>query len=401
MTKNIHFLPIFIFSYLMVGCTEPDPSFSLLAEKNVFTQSSEIVNNKVDIIWIVDGSGTMVNHQNNLANNFGNFIGNFVNKNIDYHMVVASTDSWVREFNYNAGTCWSSPNPSQNPNIIYRSSADCQNTLATFGDLTYFRDGDIYGQTNGTPGLRSGTYLLTSVMDPEFVTSTFAINARTGVRGDGVAEAGLASLRSVLRRNADGSIGYDGETHTVLDSFRRKEAFLAVIVITDEEDQSRRQDGTTYGSKEEYVEDFLSFMDGYTEVEGEYRRYSVSSVVIDDLNDCPYELHNQVSAGPKYLAIANETQGVTANICSPDFSQDLESISEQILSLASRFQISRVPVPNTIVVHVNNVLIPESSLNGWSYVKEGDLHFIQFHGPAIPAQGAAISVVFDPVAVGI
>ncbi|MGE0762116.1 MAG: hypothetical protein AB7N80_02440 [Bdellovibrionales bacterium] len=353
--------------------------------------------NKVDIIWMVDGSGTMANHQSNLANNFGDFISVFTTKGYDYNMVVASTDAWIRERDYNAGTCSSNPNPSNNPNLIYTSSADCDPTLASFGALTHFRDGDIYGTANGTPGPRSGTYLLSSLMNPATVISTFSTNIRTGTRGDGTRESGFQSLRAVLRRNSDGSIGYGGETHTALSSFRRNDAFLAVIIISDEEDQGRKQNNTTYANTAEYVNGFLSFMDGYTGSIAGNRRYNVSSIVLEDINNCSYGLHPQATEGDRYVAITQATNGILGNICSSDFSQDLEAISAQIASLLTRFQLTGEPLPETITVHINGVSVPENASNGWTYVADSGFHYIEFHGSAVPPQGSTITVDYDPI----
>lgn len=386
---------LFVSGLLLTGCGSGSPNFSILPDSDTFYQSTSF-NNKIDIIWMVDDSGTMANHQSNLATNFNQFINGFVNKGFDYHMVVASTDSWVREYNYNAGTCYSNPNPTQNPNTMYRSSADCQNTLASFGMLTWFRDGDIYGEIGGAPGPRSGVYLLTSIMNPTTVMNTFATNVRTGTRGDGVAEAGFQSLRSVLRRNADGSIGYGGESHTVLNSFRRNDAFLAVIIISDEEDQSRKQDGTTYSNTQQYVDGFTTFMDGYTGSVPGNRIYNISSIVLEDINNCPYGLNPQASQGDRYVAISNASNGVVGNICSTDFSQQLSAISDRIITLSTRFQFSREPVPSSIVVFVNGILVPQNPVNGWAYIVDNGFYYVEFHGTAVPPQGAAIVVNFDP-----
>jgi len=388
-----------IIALLGMGCTKSNDSFSLLSAGATFKQSSAVLNTKIDILWVVDASGTMVNHQNNLATNFNSFINEFSSKNLDYHMAVASTDAWIREFNYNAGTCISNPNPSNNPNTIYTSSADCNTSLATFGDLTKFRDGDIYGAIGGTPGSRSGTYLLTSLMNPATVLSTFAINIKTGTRGDGNLESGFQSLRSVLRRNATGGVAYGGETHTSLSSFRRSDAFFAVIFVSDEEDQSLKPDGTGYGSTSNYVSSFTTFMDGYTaSVEGN-RKYNVSSIVMVDINNCSYGLHPQATQGDRYVAISNATSGVAASICSSNFSTQLSAISSQILTLSTRFQLDREPRPETIQVSVNGSPVANDASNGWVYIHDGGFHFIEFRGTAIPPQSAGISVYFDPVSV--
>ncbi|PIU00254.1 MAG: hypothetical protein COT74_04795 [Bdellovibrionales bacterium CG10_big_fil_rev_8_21_14_0_10_45_34] len=396
-------LPLVVFACLiLISCSNVNPTYSLLSESQGFDQaSSVIIDNKIDIIWMIDDSGTMKNHQSNLATNFSNFIGEFTNKGYDYNMVVASTSAWLREYEYNYESCGNAnPNPLADPSKLYKSSADCSMTLATYGEMTHFRDGDLYGLTNGTPGQRSGTYLISSnLMAPQEVINTFAINIQTGIRGDGYRENGFQSLRSVLRRNEDGSVGYDGETHTVLGEFRRSDAFLAIILVSDEEDQSSDQSGSNYSSVEDYVQSFVGFLDGYTNGAEGSRRYNVSSITTVDVNDCEYSLHGQATQGDRYVAIAEAADGVVGNICSPDFSEQLDLISQQIIALSTRFQLAREPVPSTIKVFVNNVVIPMDDTNGWKYIAENGFYYVEFNGSAVPEQGSSIIVNYDPATI--
>jgi hypothetical protein len=47
----------------------------------------------LNILWVVDNSGSMASSQNNLANNFENFINQFVNKtNLSFEMAITTTD---------------------------------------------------------------------------------------------------------------------------------------------------------------------------------------------------------------------------------------------------------------------------------------------------------------------
>lgn len=371
-------------------------SFSVAPASEEFRQQASI-NNKVDIVWVVDGSLTMANHQANLAANFDNFIEQFGAKGFDYRMVITSTDAWMREANYNAGTCTANPNPTNNPLLPYISSADCQNTRATFNDLTAFRDGDIYGFANGNPGVRSGTYLISSTMDNTTLVNTFKTNVKVGTRGDGSKEAGLQSLRSVLRRNSDGSVGYGGETHTALSSFRRDDAFLAVIIVSDEEDQSTQQNGVPYADNDAYTQSFLEFMDGYTGSASGNRKYSVSGIFLEDINNCPYGLNPQASQGDRYKAIVEASRGTAGSICSADFSSQLNNISQKIITLATRFKLNREPKEETISVSVNGTPVAQDPVNGWSYFRGDDeSHFIEFHGASVPPENALIGVNFDP-----
>ena len=397
-TKNKMMSAMLIAMVGTIGCSSSERSFSILAETEIFDQEDvKLSQPKIDILWVIDGSGTMENHQANLANNFGAFINDFISKDFDYHMAITSTDAWVREVNYNGGGCTGSPNPTLNPNTLYRSSADCDMTLATYGGLTHFRDGDIYGARNGTAGVRSGQFMLSNLMAPQDVLNIFALNAKVGVRGDGSRESGLASIRAVLRRNEDGSIGYSNETHSQLSNFRRQDAFLAVIIVTDEDDQSRKQNNTNYANTNEYVSSFKTFLDNYTSSVDGNRKYNVSSIVINDINNCAYGLHAQATQAFRYVAISEATEGVVGNICSNDFSSELLNISKQIVQLSTRFQLNREPIENTIRVVVDNQVIPQDTQNGWKYISENGFYFIEFHGTAVPKSGAQISVNFDPV----
>lgn len=392
---------ILIVSLLFTACYKSNDSFSLLTEGQTFQQSAAILNNKVDIVWVVDSSMTMAKHQKNLATNFNSFISDFSDKNLDFHMSITSTDAWIREVDYNnkGGSCQTYANPTHNPDTPYKSSGDCLMTKATYGEMTRFRDGDIYGLADGTLGVRSGIYLLSNQMNSTTLLNTFATNINTGTRGDGTQESGFQSLRATLRRNADGTVGYNGETHTNLNEFRRNNAFLAVIFVTDEEDQSTKQNGTKYSNTDEYVSDFKNFLNNYTQSTEGNKKYNISSIVVDDIKSCSYGLHAEATQGDRYVAIAKATNGIVSSICNPDFSDELKKISSQILVLSTRFQILREPVTQTIKVLVNGSEIPNDENNGWVFISENGSYFIEFHGPAIPQQGSSIDVQFDPVSV--
>ena len=63
-----------------------------------FTQKK--LNNKVDIVWVIDNSNSMANDQSNLSNNFSSLINNFINgdghsseQNLDFKMAIITTDN--------------------------------------------------------------------------------------------------------------------------------------------------------------------------------------------------------------------------------------------------------------------------------------------------------------------
>ena len=49
----------------------------------------------LDVLWVVDNSGSMSPHQTNLSTNVGSFMSAFVNSGADYKMAVITTDRWT------------------------------------------------------------------------------------------------------------------------------------------------------------------------------------------------------------------------------------------------------------------------------------------------------------------
>lgn len=55
----------------------------------------DLGNRKMDILFVIDNSGSMADQQAILAQSFEDFIGSFVDRQIDYHIGVISTDNRI------------------------------------------------------------------------------------------------------------------------------------------------------------------------------------------------------------------------------------------------------------------------------------------------------------------
>ncbi|MBK8202737.1 MAG: hypothetical protein IPK68_10610 [Bdellovibrionales bacterium] len=80
------------------GCEKNAPSFSLLPDSEIFFQNSGAVSPKIDLLWVVDNSGSMHSSQVNVANNFSSFISDFSSRGFDYRMAVVATDAYRQLF---------------------------------------------------------------------------------------------------------------------------------------------------------------------------------------------------------------------------------------------------------------------------------------------------------------
>jgi hypothetical protein len=95
------------------------------------------------------------------------------------------------------------------------------------------------------------------------------------------------------------------------------------------------------------------------------------------------------------MDMATQTNGVLGSICDSSYANSLNFIQQQIVTLASQFPLSGNPDPTTLVITVNGVVVPQDPNNGWTYVAASNS--VQFHGTAVPASGANISVGFNPL----
>lgn len=339
------------------GCQKNAPSFSLLPDSEIFFQNSGAVSPKIDLLWVVDNSGSMHTSQVNVANNFSSFITDFSSRNFDYRMAVVATDAY-RE--------------------LYTGST----TVSLFKSA-------------------GGTSIITP--DTPDITNAFIDNIMVGTSGYGD-ERALQSFKVAMNNPANGG-------------FLRADSFFAIIIVGDEDDFSH--DGSDYikGQYNAYtdpnhvkynvakghtIDKYMEYLEGLTGSSGVTKRFSVNSIVIKNGDaDCLSQLNGGGQEyGIRNQAMAEAAGGIVASLCG-DFSVELKKISENILTLSTQFFLKREPVPSSIVVTVNGETIPPLESNpgplsgGWVYNSEANS--ILFYGDYIPAAGAQISIDFDPV----
>ena len=73
------------------GSGSDDPGVSYQDQIDTFTQRA--TGSKLDILWVIDNSGSMGDEQKALGDNFEAFIKEFVEKDIDFQMAVTTTDT--------------------------------------------------------------------------------------------------------------------------------------------------------------------------------------------------------------------------------------------------------------------------------------------------------------------
>lgn len=388
-------LPSLVFLFAM-GCGGGKSSISVMPSLEEFEQH-DITDVKIDILFVIDDSGSMAKAQEELQNNFIEFIDRFYDKGFDFRVAVAKSSAYgtttpgedkktVKEFRCGYGNnCGAS-----------QSTRTCSGVVTTDGNGAPGLNTDHILWSTGTQGLSKGE------MIEKFIT-----NANVGLCGDGD-ERSIQSAKEVLDNQSTGH------------QFPRAGSHLAVIHVGDEGDganpepyySSNSGSGSLslagFSTLEDYKNDLESrTADGVSvhaiQVTGEpgCRRAGDNGGVADGWYGGDYPgspLHSVASRGHKQFELAALTGGMQISICEP-FADSLADLGDNIASLASTFQLQDVLDANgvaTLKVYVQglngNNPIPNNSTNGYTY--NAGINSIVFHGSMIPPQGAVIGVTY-------
>jgi hypothetical protein len=334
---------------LLAACGS-DTGFKLDSESSVFQQNVTRTQVKVDILWVIDNSGSMENSQNNVADNFQAFIDQFLQTNFDFQMAVTTTDAYRADL-------------VADPDEAFK--------------LARFRDG-----TDATS--YSGVKVITR--DTPDLENTFITNILQGINGSGD-ERSLQSIRTALsmQENLD-------------DNFPRQDALLAVIVLTDEADGSDMTPDP--GNDPDWFQDkdYYDFLYNITGSQPDNLNFMFNTIGILDqaclnyLNTVETQFIGRGIA-QRNIALSDMTGGYKGSLCD-DFSDVMSGISDSIIEKSTAFKLDRQPALDTMVVTIDGVVIPMDPENGWTY--DPDTMLVQFHGSAVPDADAVVFIEFDP-----
>jgi hypothetical protein len=201
----------------------------------------------IDVMFVIDNSGSMEQEQTNLVANFPQFVTVLETSGLNYRIGVTTTG---RDYN------WTMSAP-------------------IGGGLPMSQNGGDNGKL-----LKKGpmTKRWIDKGDPD-VSGTFSELANVGTNGPGM-EMPLGALRDALEdRMADG-------TNT---GFHRPDALLALVILTDEEDCSHEQSVTLgfgenlCGPTSEPVANYVQFLDQFT---GNHTRWATAVIAGPGPGDC-------------------------------------------------------------------------------------------------------------------
>jgi hypothetical protein len=307
---------------------------------------------QVDVLFVVDNSGSMSEEQELIANNFTSFIQTAVTLDSDYHLGVVIPDvesEWTGKF------------------------FSC-----------------------------SSNRFITASQPASEQQSQFECNVRTSSSGRPGADNKEASLEAA--RKALDYPNQDPNTHDDYnDGFLREAAKLYLVIVTDENDQSD-------GPVDLYI-DFFRNLKG----EGNADLLNISAITGDPPSGCPVGSSQMTAMENQYdVDAVNATNGMFESICNPDWSGMLANLGLDVFNARSQFQLSRPADSSTIQVTScptctcpaegdfscrqccsGCATVSQDASNGWSF--DGSVNAVTFHGTSVPGPSQCVEVEYQAI----
>lgn len=317
---------------------------------DVYQQSE---NDAIDLLWVIDNSGSMKPFQNALRASFDKFIKTLNSDDIDFQIGITSTDS-----------C-----PDRAPQNLEENL--CPDEFPESHRVHH--RGDLVGKS-GKRVIKSGD---------RDVVDRFRRLAAVGTGGSSF-EHGLTSAVNAIDKSLDGLNG----------SFLRPDAYLAMIVLSDENDDGvglseKNETGINFWKKGKtrYHFDASDFNKAVKSKLGT-QRFSLSSIVADaDSRGMPCKLANgrALEVGKEYQKASKLTGGHIESLCDNNWTGLLERLAANIKKQLLEFSLSKRPIISSIKVFVDG-----SEVEGWSYKNASNK--IRFSKKNAPAAGSNIEI---------
>lgn len=305
-----------------------------------FTQDAQ---SKADVLMVIDDSCSMDDKQMLLASNFNSFIQFAVSANVDYHMAVTTTTVALSEqFCLPPFGCGSNVNQSVAPGGAFHA-------IAAIGT---------------SPAV--GPILKPSTSN---VADAFRSLVRVGTNGSGT-EQGLET--AVLALTPPLSTAANA-------GFLRADANLAVVVVTDADDQSP-QPVAYYQSRLLNIKGAnRSSMFTFSNI-GPYLSPAPTGA-------CTYDGSGVAN---RYRSVVMGTGGVRAEICNTNWGATLQQLGQTAFGARTQFFLTNQPAAGQpLDVKINGMSLPAGA---WSY--DSASNSINFTATSRPQAGQTLTITY-------
>ncbi len=287
-------LPAALLAVLSLACGQEKLRPTLPPDVRVDTYAQQGAS-KIDVLWVVDNSGSMASRQENLARNFQSFIELFARGSIDYRLGVTTTDIF-KEQGRLVGT----------PKVV---------GPATPNAVTAFANNVKVG-------------ILGSPYEAGLEAAHLAIEVQKATNEAKVEACKRACLASRP------SCPAECETKTEFE-FLRAGAYLYIVFVTDEEDES--------------AEDVRYYYRYFETAKGIGNDGTVTTAAI--MGDVPTNTCG-ATPGTRYKALSDLTGGEVGSVCDANFAATLKKLATNAVGLKRKFALQAKPNLQTLLVRL-------------------------------------------------
>lgn len=305
-------------------------------QTDVFEQTS---GRTVDVLFVVDNSGSMGEEQDSLQDNFRDFIAGAAQFANDYQLGIVTTDM---DQEAHQGKLQG------NPRIMRRGA----NVERDFQDT-------VEVGTNGAGEEKGLAAAQAALSDP------LAFDTGVACAADAQCVAPDACIE-----------GFCGGFNR---GFLREDAALEIIFVSDEDDYST-------ASLNFYV-DFFKNIKGFRN-EGQFHAHAIVGVENGRARACEGR-GGAADAGSRYVEVANRTNGELFSICDDNFGPPLRELGNQAFGLPVQFFLSRPAIRNTVQVSVEGM----RRNDGWQF--DDASNSVVFDEATVPQPGETIQVDYE------
>lgn len=322
---------VLIFIFFFSLCNPFQREVLILDDPQVDRFVQQDVSSTVDILWVVDNSGSMASYQENLGRNFDRFITHFTGRQeelLDFRMAVVTTD----------------PNE----------------------EGAFFR-GEVLTQAQ-------------ALADRDTFMHAFRELVRVGTKGSGE-ECGLLNMSAALKRPEQ-------------QSFFRPEALLVINILTDEPDKSMRrsrrtvldfvEDARRFKQGRRVMINTVVDTSGYATIRGLARLNELYNAISGQ------EQKWVRAEGLDLIVAAQATGGSVADI-QGDFALTLAELSRRIADLARSFALTRLADSDLRMM----VFVEGEEIDPYYWRYDANLNAIRFTEEYVPTPGATIEVHYE------
>lgn len=368
-TTNLSRTVYLLAAVLFASCGKL-PDYQVLNATYGYTAAGEL-NPNVDVLFVVDNSGSMSGNQTILSDSMADFIDSFSSKNLKFHIGVTSTDQYCNSAVH-------SPMP---------SNSSCNSYWSNGSYSSFYNDkfSSLLSQYNGEIFL---TWLSANYL------AKFEDNVILGTGGSGY-EMPILSATNALK---------DPRLSGWNNGFVRNNSFLAVIMVSDEDEtavinsQTKIYNSSNLTGINGRVDGFISAVSA---LRPNLDKFSVDVIARGPSDtacsdEIAYGLNHMVNRiNTNYPATSPDPAKARLSSICTNFSAALSDIGDAIVQSVAKIELTQLPAnPAEIYVRVNGVVVPRGTTDGWEYYSNGN--YIQFFGNAIPSAGDEILVDYTP-----